>query len=48
MHEIITGIQVIKMYTWEKSFAKLIKQAREYDMLYQVISHIIICKRCIL
>lgn len=29
MSEIITGIQVIKMYTWEKSFAKLIEFIRQ-------------------
>lgn len=29
MNEIILGIRVIKMYTWEKPFAKLIEYARK-------------------
>lgn len=28
MNEIISGIQVIKMYAWEKSFEKIVKMAR--------------------
>ncbi|KAK9869789.1 hypothetical protein WA026_003521 [Henosepilachna vigintioctopunctata] len=32
MNEIIVGIQVIKMYCWEKSFAKLIHHARRREM----------------
>lgn len=30
MNEIISGIQVIKMYTWEKPFANIIEYARQY------------------
>ncbi|XP_044752072.1 probable multidrug resistance-associated protein lethal(2)03659 isoform X2 [Coccinella septempunctata] len=32
MSEIINGIQVIKMYAWEKPFAKLIGAARRYEI----------------
>ncbi|KAL9698307.1 hypothetical protein quinque_001748 [Culex quinquefasciatus] len=32
MDEIISGIQVIKMYAWEKPFAKLIKLARRMEL----------------
>ncbi|KAB0798601.1 hypothetical protein PPYR_09594 [Photinus pyralis] len=32
MNEILNGIQLIKMYTWEKPFAKLISLARRYEI----------------
>ncbi|KAJ8983678.1 hypothetical protein NQ317_003466 [Molorchus minor] len=32
MSEILTGIQVIKMYTWEKPFAKLVEISRRKEM----------------
>lgn len=32
MDEIISGVQVIKMYAWERPFEKLIKQARKAEL----------------
>jgi ATP-binding cassette subfamily C (CFTR/MRP) protein 4 len=28
MNDVISGIQTVKMHTWEESFANLVKQAR--------------------
>lgn len=36
MSEIITGVQVIKMYAWEKPFAKLVEISRRYTYVYIV------------
>ena len=33
MNEIINGMKVIKMYTWEKPFARLAHQARKEEIM---------------
>jgi ATP-binding cassette subfamily C (CFTR/MRP) protein 4 len=33
MSDITSGIQTVKMYTWEESFANLVKQARRYTSI---------------
>ena len=38
MNEILNGIKVIKMYCWEKSFAKLVEDTRKSDSLYLLFS----------
>lgn len=32
IHEIITSIQVVKMYAWERPFSRLISRAREIEL----------------
>lgn len=34
MEEIVSGVQVIKMYAWEKSFAHLVGKARASVLTY--------------
>lgn len=32
MNQIVTGIEVIKMYTWEKPFSKFVEKARQEEL----------------
>lgn len=32
MNEIVSGVQVIKMYSWEEAFARLVQSARQVEM----------------
>lgn len=36
MNEIIRGIQVIKMFTWEKSFGIFVSELRKYNIISQL------------
>lgn len=36
MNEIIQGIQVIKMYAWEKPFAGLVALTRKYELNFMI------------
>lgn len=38
MNEIIHGIQIIKMYAWEESFAKLVDKIRKYATSVKLFS----------
>jgi ATP-binding cassette subfamily C (CFTR/MRP) protein 4 len=43
MNGIIAGIQVIKMYTWEKYFVKVVETAREYVVNFDRFNFYINC-----
>lgn len=48
MNEIISGMRVIKMYTWEESFAKLVAEIRRYSLSRRENSRLTIYKLHIL
>lgn len=41
MNEIISGMRVIKMYSWEKPFADLVAKARKYISTMMIIKVIV-------
>lgn len=41
MNEIITSMQVTKMYTWEEPYAKHINEVRRYLDYYILFTHIL-------
>lgn len=43
MSEIISGVQVIKMYAWEKPFSTLVEHARKYSLSHGVMHVRITC-----
>ncbi|KAL9973022.1 hypothetical protein ACROYT_G019427 [Oculina patagonica] len=43
MNEIVSGIRAVKMYSWESSFAELIKQLRRKEMRFVRLRGLIIC-----
>ena len=40
MNEIIAGMRIIKMYAWEKAFAKLIESYRRYIKQKMALLHL--------
>ena len=33
MNEVITGMRVLKLYTWEESFTEMVDKLRRYDFV---------------
>ena len=44
MNEIISGMRVIKMYTWEKPFAKLVADVRRFAPKKLKMHYVVTCK----